>query len=247
MDIDEILSVPNSNPNLQPKIKDAREMFRYATIFFLIAALLYGLWGIWNFFWGFISLSIFSIMSGIIQLALAVVAIIIKSKFVDDIMTPINQGRCQESKDNLIIYIILGLIFGMFISGILILLGYTKLDEVDLQAKNCPDCRSTLRYVQQYDDWYCDNCDDYKIPVHSAQPSNTPPPGQQQKPPQQQSHQQPPSGQSQPTQQPPQQQQQPSPPPQKENQDNQCPDCNGQMRYINEYNQWYCDNCQEYK
>ncbi|MFW6304463.1 MAG: hypothetical protein ACOC1V_01640 [Candidatus Saliniplasma sp.] len=40
-------------------------------------------------------------------------------------------------------------------------------------------------------------------------------------------------------QQPPQQ------PPQQ--QSNQCPNCGGQMRYINEHNRWYCDNCQEYK
>lgn len=27
----------------------------------------------------------------------------------------------------------------------------------------------------------------------------------------------------------------------------QCPDCNNRMRYINKYNRWYCDRCQEYK
>jgi len=26
-----------------------------------------------------------------------------------------------------------------------------------------------------------------------------------------------------------------------------CPSCSSQMRYIDEHNRWYCDNCQEYK
>jgi len=28
---------------------------------------------------------------------------------------------------------------------------------------------------------------------------------------------------------------------------NLCPDCGGKLRYINEYDRWYCDRCQEYK
>jgi len=51
---------------------------------------------------------------------------------------------------------------------------------------------------------------------------------------QQQQYQQP---QQQYQQQPPQQQQQARP----------CPTCGNQMRHIDQYNKWYCDNCQEYK
>ncbi|MBS3782047.1 MAG: hypothetical protein KGY66_08565 [Candidatus Thermoplasmatota archaeon] len=46
--------------------------------------------------------------------------------------------------------------------------------------------------------------------------------------------------------QPSQQQQRQSPPPSQKPSKN-CPDCGGQMRYIEEYNRWYCDSCQEYK
>jgi len=245
MNIDDMLSVPNSNPYLPPKIKDAREMFKYAAIFFLIAALINGLWGLWGIFRGILFFSVFRISYAMIRIVLAVVAIIIKGKFVENIITPIDEGRYQESKDNMIVYMILGFIFGLLISGVLILLGYMKIDEVDIEAKNCPDCRSPLRYVQQYDNWYCDTCGDYKVPVHAARPSTTPPPGQQHEPQQQQS-QQPPPGQTQQQQQ--QQQQQPTPPPQQQQQqENQCPDCSGEMRYIDEYDRWYCDNCQEYK
>jgi len=251
MDIDDMLSVPNSNPNLPPKIKDAREMFKYAAIFFLVAALINGLWGLWDilrgllwgtFLWGGYY-SGFYIFYGIVRIVLAVLAVVIKGKFVDSIITPIDQGRYQEAKDEMIVYMILGFIFGLVIAGVLILLGYMKIDEVDIEAKNCPDCRSPLRYIQQYDNWYCDNCGDYKVPVHAAQPSPTPSLGQ---PPQQQ-QQTPPPGQQPQSQQPPSTQQQPSPPPQQQQQENQCPTCGGQMRYIQEYNRWYCDNCQEYK
>ena len=268
MSSSDLLSIPSSNPNLPPKIKDAREMFKYAAIFFLIAALINGLWGIWDIFRGLLSglfwwgtyYSGFRIFYGIFRIVLAVVAIIIKGKFVENIITPIDQGRYQESKDNMIVYMILGFIFGLVLSGLLILLGYMKMDEVDFQAKNCPDCRSSLRYVQQYDNWYCDTCGDYKVPVHAAESSPTPPPGQQ--PQQQPPEQTPPPGQQsqqqQQTQQPqqPQQQQQQQPPPstqqqppqqQQQQQENQCPDCSGEMRHIDEYDRWYCDNCQEYK
>lgn len=49
----------------------------------------------------------------------------------------------------------------------------------------------------------------------------------------------------------PQQQQQYGAPPQQQQppqqQGRQCPDCGGGMRYVNEYNRWYCDRCQGYK
>lgn len=42
-----------------------------------------------------------------------------------------------------------------------------------------------------------------------------------------------------------QQYQQPPPPPQQQGQ--QCPDCRSGMRYVSDYNRWYCDRCQGYK
>ncbi len=29
-------------------------------------------------------------------------------------------------------------------------------------AKPCPECGRSMRYINQYDKWYCDNCQDYK-------------------------------------------------------------------------------------
>ncbi len=42
-------------------------------------------------------------------------------------------------------------------------------------------------------------------------------------------------------------QQTPPPPPPSENNENSCPDCDEEMRYIDQYDRWYCDNCQQYK
>ncbi|MFW5946506.1 MAG: hypothetical protein ACOCSJ_00715 [Candidatus Natronoplasma sp.] len=54
------------------------------------------------------------------------------------------------------------------------------------------------------------------------------------------------SQQQQPTQQPRQQQVHPGPQ-QTQQESHTCPDCGQSIRYIEEYNSWYCDNCQEYK
>jgi len=74
-------------------------------------------------------------------------------------------------------------------------------------------------------------------------------PTQQQQPPEQQ---QPSQQQTRPGQQPPEQQQpsqQQTRPGQQppEQQSHQCPDCGESIRYVEKYERWYCDACQEYK
>ncbi len=184
----DLLSVPDANPNLPPKVKEAREMLQYAAIFFLVAALLYGLWGLWDIMRGLLWSTVYygsyygtwRIGYGVIRIVFAVVAFILKGKLVEDVITPVDQGRYDDIEDKLVIYAILGFIFGLVISGILILLGYMKLKEVDSQANVCPTCRGNLRYVQEYQKWYCDNCGEYKMPIHPASSSTPPPPEQQQ-------------------------------------------------------------------
>jgi len=53
-------------------------------------------------------------------------------------------------------------------------------------------------------------------------------------------------GSTQPQESSPQQQTPPPPPPQEENQ-KVCPDCDGKLRFIEQYDRWYCDSCQKYK
>ncbi len=217
-------------------------MFRYAAIFFLVAALIYGLWGIWDIFSGLISglfwwsgyYSGFRIFYGLVRVGLAIGAIIFKGKFVDNVITPIDQGKYQESENDMVLYMILGFIFGLGISGILILIGYMKFKEIDNQANKCPTCGGQLRFVQEYERYYCDNCEDYKMPVHPPEPSTPQPPQSQQSG---QQYQQP---QNQPSQQPTQQA--PSP----EEETKICPTCGNEVRWIEEYERYYCDNCQKY-
>ncbi|MFP3871371.1 MAG: hypothetical protein ACOCTR_00165 [Candidatus Natronoplasma sp.] len=192
----DLLSIPNDNPSLPPKIKEGREMFKYAAIFFLVAALIYFLWGffsimsgvLWSIIFLDASYSLWSMFNGIIRIVFAVVALILKGKLVDDLIKPIDQGKVGQIDDTtMIVYMILGFIFGLVISGLLVLLGYMKLDEANTQTNVCPTCQASLRYVPQYDNWYCDNCGDYKTPVSPPQPSGPPPEQQQQE------QQQPPS------------------------------------------------------
>ncbi len=216
----DLLSVPKANPNLPPKVKEAREMLQYAAIFFLLAALLYFLWGFWDIMRGlFWSAWWFSgyygtwrIGYGITRIVFAVIALILKGKLVEDIITPVDNGQYRNIEDKMVIYIVLGFIFGLVISGILILLGYMKLKEVGDQANACPTCRAPVRFVPEYQRWYCDNCKDYKVPIH---PGSASPPHSQQPPP-------------------------------PDDVENTCPDCNNSTRHIPQYDRHYCDNCGKY-
>ncbi|GEM_PF-6784833 len=181
----DLLSIPSSNPSLPPKIKEARDMFKYAAVFFLVAALIYFLWGfltimsgvLWSVLFLDATYSIWSMISGTIRIVFGVVALILKGKLVDDLIDPIDDGRAKEiGETTMVIYIILGFIFGLVIAGVLVLLGYMKLDEAETQANQCPTCRAGLRYVPEYDNWYCDNCGDYKTPVTPPRSPGPPPP-----------------------------------------------------------------------
>lgn len=85
----------------------------------------------------------------------------------------------------------------------------------------CPKCGQIPQYVQQYGRWYCYSCKEY-LPVSGQS--------------QQHAHQQ---VAPQPTQQAsqPRAQQQPI---------YNCPTCQRPIRYIQQYQRWYCDNCRKY-
>lgn len=40
----------------------------------------------------------------------------------------------------------------------------------------CPDCSNELEYVDEYDRWYCDSCEEYQEPAKKQTRSRTPPP-----------------------------------------------------------------------
>ncbi len=191
----DILSIPRANPSLSPKLKEAREMLKFAAIFFLVAAGIYLLWGVWSIFSGIVlsmiffdgSYAVWNMFSGVIRIVLGIVAFILKGKLVEDIIMPIDQGRAGDLEDKMVIYIVLGFIFGLFISGLLVLLGYMKVNEAtsyrtpqggyqdsgpqaqqsqppvqqDQNQTTCPTCGGQTRWVPEQGRYYCDNCQRY--------------------------------------------------------------------------------------
>ncbi len=79
-------------------------------------------------------------------------------------------------------------------------------DQQEQDSNACPDCGSGMRFIDDYDRWYCDSCEDYK----SAQST-----GGAEK--------------------------------EQEQDSNVCPDCGSEMRFIDDYDRWYCDSCEDYK
>ena len=103
--------------------------------------------------------------------------------------------------------------------------------------KVCSRCGNPqIRFIPQYQRWYCGNCGMYIDPATSSwQSYGTPPPGSggfQQSPP--------------PPQAPPPSQQAPPPPQKKEAEKEKCPDCNNNLEYISQYDRFYCRNCSKY-
>ena len=186
MDIKSMISIPESKPNLQPKLKETREMMKYAAIFFLVGAAIWALWGLWSIMAGLIWSATWygqyygtgMIAWGFIRLVFAGVALVIKGKFTEDVIKPIDEGRYADLESKMILYGILGLLFGLVLSGILIFIGYMKFQESEsaVGTENCPSCSSSVRFIPEYNRWYCDNCMDYKEPVQASIRPTTPPP-----------------------------------------------------------------------
>ncbi len=185
MDLEAMISIPESNPNLQPQLKETRELMQYAAIFLLVGAVLWGLWGIWSIFSGLLWSTTWYgqfygtrlIIWGLIGLVFAGIALVLKGKFTEDVISPIDEGRYTDLENKMILYGILGLVFGLALSGILIFIGYMKFQEYETpEEKKCPTCSSSVRFIQEYERWYCDSCKDYKEPIVHTDVKPTPPP-----------------------------------------------------------------------
>ncbi len=104
------------------------------------------------------------------------------------------------------------------------------------EPNTCSYCGQPIRYIEKYENWYCDNCQEYRVlESHSQQHRQQEPFGQQEE---------------ESTGERNQRQQRQIQEVQTEDQQsysNTCPDCGCRMRYIEEYERWYCDSCQEYK
>ncbi|MFQ6060705.1 MAG: hypothetical protein ACE5KV_05340 [Thermoplasmata archaeon] len=141
--VDEIISTPSAPAYLPPNVKEARNFIHWGSIFFLIAGVVWILWGIWDLIWVVVwSASWYwvgyfwagAILSAIIRIALGFIAIILRTKVRKSLIGAIDSGRYVEATNKAVIYAILGFIFAWVIGGILILLGYFKLKETPAAA-----------------------------------------------------------------------------------------------------------------
>jgi predicted amidophosphoribosyltransferase len=87
------------------------------------------------------------------------------------------------------------------------------------QAGTCPTCGNQASFVEQYNRYYCYNCQKY-LPEQSVQ------------------------SEAQPVQPQPSEPVQPQPEPVQPKP--MCPTCGGEANFIQQYDRWYCHHCQKY-
>jgi hypothetical protein len=135
--IDDVISTPVAPVHLPQNIREGRDLIHWGTVFFIIAGVIWILWGVadilwslaWSSFWWTSGLWVGTLVWGIIRIALGFVALLLRVKVKTDIIGAIDQGRYAEAADKSLLYAILGFIFAWVIGGILILLGQMKLKE----------------------------------------------------------------------------------------------------------------------
>ena len=119
--IEELTGGGNAPPWLSGPLKEAREMAYYAKLVSLIFAILMLLYGLWELFIGAWFWAIYCIVGAFI---LVFTALNIQRKIIN----AIDQNRIAQAKNDIIVWMILGIIFGV-LPGILLLLSKIKLDE----------------------------------------------------------------------------------------------------------------------
>ena len=177
---------------LSPNVSEARQMFSYASMFFLLAGIVSLLWGIWRIVQGLFFYNVYyysystgistgAVLGGIITMAFGVISFIIKKKADKDLIGALDEGRIADVTSKSMLYVILGILFGYVIGGIFIFLGDMKLKEQPTQSApqhKCSTCGQLLVYMNQYQRWYCNTCQKY-APAAPSAPSPAPPPSQQ--------------------------------------------------------------------
>jgi uncharacterized protein with PQ loop repeat len=118
--IDGILAGSKPAPWLPQPAQDARTFTFWAQIIFLLAALLWFLWGIISLVLG----NIFGVLYIGFMLLSGIGGLFLKKYVIDEI----DGGRFHEAKNNVIIWMIIGFV-AFLIAGILLLIAYMKLND----------------------------------------------------------------------------------------------------------------------
>ena len=107
---------------LPPAASEARKLVYWGQIALLVLSVLWLIYGLASV----ISLHLFV---GVYALIAAAISFVLVLMLNNTVFEPLDQGRFKEAHDNLLIWAILGLIFGL-IGGIILLFGYIRLQEV---------------------------------------------------------------------------------------------------------------------
>jgi hypothetical protein len=117
-----LLAKSNGPPWLPPAAADARKFAYYGQ-------LVLGLFFIIGLIGGIINIVFNGFFIGVYMLISAAVDLLLVFLMNSTVFEPIDQGRFREAGDHLLIWGVLGLIFGV-IPGILILIGFIRMQEV---------------------------------------------------------------------------------------------------------------------
>jgi len=130
--IEELTGGGNAPPWLSGPLREARDMAYYAKLVAAIFAVLMLLAGLWNFIsalaWSVWGVNLWTWSGVIYNLAGAFILVFIALNIQRKIINAIDQNRIAQAKNDIIVWMILGIIFGL-IPGILLLLSKIKLDE----------------------------------------------------------------------------------------------------------------------
>ncbi len=184
-------------PSQTAAANEIKNYITWALWVFLIAAIVEGLMGLssiisaltlpswaWGFHTGYI-------MSGIIDFVWAGISLMSYVMVRSKVLPLAEAGRWAEMRSGMVVWIILGFLFGFVIAGILLLLAYMRAGEListpvtaplppsptpvstatavppppptssKPEEKLCPKCGKPLTYIKEYNRWYCYNCKQY--------------------------------------------------------------------------------------
>ncbi len=190
--IEELTGGGTAPPWLSGPLREAREMAYYAKLVSAIFAILMLLGGLWNLLWALAwatwGVGLWTWFGVIYDLAGAFLLVFVALNIQRKIINAIDQNRVAQAKNDITLWMILGIVFGV-IPGILLLISKMKMDEATAAPQYAAPGQAPpaqYNYGQQ-------------APGQQGQPQYNQPPAYPQ--PQQQAY-----GQPQPAQQPSQQQ-----------------------------------------
>ncbi|HUT27240.1 MAG TPA: hypothetical protein VMW85_04245 [Methanomassiliicoccales archaeon] len=144
MDLNDFLAKENGPSWLPASVTEARKLVYIGQLLALVFALI-------SVFVGIVSILTGNFFYGIVSLAMAGVGMIVLYMLKDNVFDHLDQGRFKQASDSLLIWSIVG-IFIWLIPGIILLLGYLKLQTIfqpQYQQYQAQEYQAAPQAVQQ--------------------------------------------------------------------------------------------------